>query len=132
MTDPEREDSGGDEYVGYGRPPKSGQFVKGRSGNPRGRPRRLKAATAGMFSDSDFDRMFLEEMKRQVTVREGDKVEKTTIECAAVRAIALKAAKGDARAYRAVADKRVAIDGSYVRGRLAEILKKEDLSKFIL
>ncbi len=29
-------------------------------------------------------------------------------------------------------DKRVAVDGNYVRGRLAEILKKEDLSKFIL
>ncbi len=29
-------------------------------------------------------------------------------------------------------DKRVVIDSSYVRGRLAEILKREDLSKFIL
>jgi ATP-dependent HslUV protease ATP-binding subunit HslU len=31
-----------------------------------------------------------------------------------------------------LAHKRVRIDGDYVRGRLAEILKKEDLSKFIL
>src|SRR5262245_16933060 len=29
-------------------------------------------------------------------------------------------------------DKRVVIDGHYVRGRLAEIMEKEDLSKFIL
>ena len=29
-------------------------------------------------------------------------------------------------------DKRVSIDGPYVRGRLAEVLQKEDLSKFIL
>jgi ATP-dependent HslUV protease ATP-binding subunit HslU len=29
-------------------------------------------------------------------------------------------------------DKRVRIDGAYVRGRLSEILEKEDLSKFIL
>src|SRR2546423_3981509 len=29
-------------------------------------------------------------------------------------------------------EKRVSIDGSYVRGRLAEILEKEDLSRFIL
>ncbi|HEV3260149.1 MAG TPA: AAA family ATPase, partial [Gemmataceae bacterium] len=29
-------------------------------------------------------------------------------------------------------DKRVVIDGDYVRGRLAEVLEKEDLSKFIL
>jgi ATP-dependent HslUV protease ATP-binding subunit HslU len=31
-----------------------------------------------------------------------------------------------------LADKRVVITGSYVRGRLANILEKEDLSKFIL
>jgi ATP-dependent HslUV protease ATP-binding subunit HslU len=31
-----------------------------------------------------------------------------------------------------IPDKRVVIDGNYVRGRLAEILQKEDLSKFIL
>jgi ATP-dependent HslUV protease ATP-binding subunit HslU len=30
------------------------------------------------------------------------------------------------------AEKRVVIDGNYVRGRLAEVLQKEDLSKFIL
>ena len=31
-----------------------------------------------------------------------------------------------------LADKKVTIDGPYVRGRLAEIMEKEDLSKFIL
>src|SRR5947199_6235595 len=31
-----------------------------------------------------------------------------------------------------LADKHVVIDGAYVRGRLTEILEKEDLSKFIL
>ncbi len=31
-----------------------------------------------------------------------------------------------------VSDKHIAIDGKYVRGRLSEILEKEDLSKFIL
>ena len=31
-----------------------------------------------------------------------------------------------------LADKHVVIDGAYVRGRLTEILQKEDLSKFIL
>ena len=31
-----------------------------------------------------------------------------------------------------LADKRVVVDGGYVRGRLAQILQKEDLSKFIL
>ena len=31
-----------------------------------------------------------------------------------------------------IADKRISIDGNYVRSRLSEILEKEDLSKFIL
>ena len=31
-----------------------------------------------------------------------------------------------------LADKRVRIDGAYVRDKLAAILQKEDLSKFIL
>ena len=31
-------DDEGDHEVGYGRPPRHSQFVKGQSGNPRGRP----------------------------------------------------------------------------------------------
>jgi ATP-dependent HslUV protease ATP-binding subunit HslU len=31
-----------------------------------------------------------------------------------------------------LADKRLVIDGPYVRGRLADVLENEDLSKFIL
>jgi hypothetical protein len=32
--------------VGYGRPPKHGQFQKGKSGNPKGRPRKQKSLRA--------------------------------------------------------------------------------------
>ena len=31
-------DDEGDHEVGYGKPPRHSQFVKGQSGNPRGRP----------------------------------------------------------------------------------------------
>ena len=31
-------DDEGDHEVGYGKPPRRSQFVKGQSGNPRGRP----------------------------------------------------------------------------------------------
>jgi hypothetical protein len=110
MIDRKGEGAPDPEYVGYCHPPKSGQFVKGRSGNLRGRPRRPKTAAAGIPGGSEFDAMFVEEMKRQVTVREGDNIEKTSLERAATRAIGLKAAKGDVKAYKAVIDKRTAID----------------------
>src|SRR5260370_32316583 len=44
MTSPARRrppmayDDEGDHEVGYGKPPRHSQFVKGQSGNPRGRP----------------------------------------------------------------------------------------------
>jgi hypothetical protein len=93
-----------DAPVGYRNPPKSGQFVKGRSGNPRGRPRRPKAILAGVPT-GDFEDMMLEEMNRAVSVREGESVERMPLMRAATRAIGLKAAKGDVKAYLAVTTK---------------------------
>jgi hypothetical protein len=101
---------GGDQYVGYRRPPKSSQFVKGRSGNAGGRPRRPKTVAVSVFGDNEFDTMVLEEMGRLVSIREGEKIEKTTVMRAATRAIGLKAAKGDVKAYAAVSAKFTAIE----------------------
>ena len=67
------------EYVGYRNPPKSSQFVKGRSGNPRGRPPRPKTVAVGVFGGNEFDTIVLEEMGRLVSVREGERIEKTSL-----------------------------------------------------
>jgi hypothetical protein len=54
--------------------------------------------------------MLLEEWDRQVAVREGETVERMSVMRAAARAIALKAAKGDVKAYTALTAKRDAIE----------------------
>jgi hypothetical protein len=100
---------GTDGAVGYRKPPKSGQFVKGRSGNPGGRPRRPKAIISGVLA-SEFDEMILEEMDRRVSVREGESVERMPLVRAATRAMGLKAAKGDVKAYVAISTKLATIE----------------------
>jgi hypothetical protein len=98
-----------DAPVGYRNPPKSHQFVKGRSGNSGGRPRRLKAIIPGVPA-GDFEDMMLEEMGRAVSVREGESIERMPLIRAATRAIGLKAAKGDVKAFLAVTRKLATIE----------------------
>jgi Family of unknown function (DUF5681) len=123
------------ERVGYRNPPKSGQFVKGRSGNPRGRPPKKTAPGIGIGGHSEFDALFLEEMNRQVAVREGETVERTSVMRAAVRAIALKAAKGDVKAYTALAARRDAIEDrrrAYRQETLRVVLEYDEVARLEL
>ena len=74
--------------VGYGRPPIHRRFAPGVSGNPQGRPRGSK----NLKSD------VLEEIKEKVMVREGEKSRSISKQRAIVKAVVLRALRGDSKA----------------------------------
>jgi hypothetical protein len=78
--------------VGYGKPPKSGQFKRGKSGNPKGRPKgSLKLATD-----------LAAELNEQITVREDGKPRRVSKQRALIKSLMAKALQGDVRANAAV------------------------------
>jgi hypothetical protein len=78
--------------VGYGKPPKIGQFKKGKSGNSSGRPKgRLNLATD-----------LTAELGEQITVREGGRPRRVTKQRALIKSLTAKALQGDVRATAAL------------------------------
>jgi hypothetical protein len=80
--------------VGYGKPPKQGQFQKGRSGNPQGRPRGTK----------NFKTDLHEELAEPVQVRENGALKTVSSQRAVVIRLREKALKGDQRALNKLID----------------------------
>jgi hypothetical protein len=74
--------------VGYGKPPKGAQFRKGRSGNPRGRPR----GSLNLATD------LTAELGEHITVREDGRSRKVSKQRALIKSLMAKALQGDVRA----------------------------------
>lgn len=80
--------------VGYGKTPKHTRFKPGRSGNPRGRPRRSRNLRTDLA----------EELRNRVTVREGGREMRVSKQRAMVKGLIAKAVQGDPRAIGKLVD----------------------------
>lgn len=79
-----------DYEVGYGRPPKETQFARGRSGNPRGRPKGSK----------NLATLVLKESRQPVRINGPSGVRTVSKLQAAIMQLGNKSAQGDLRASR--------------------------------
>jgi hypothetical protein len=74
--------------VGYGKPPKAKQFKRGKSGNPKGRPK----GSLNLATD------LTAELGEHITVREDGRSRKVSKQRALIKSLMAKALQGDVRA----------------------------------
>lgn len=93
--------------VGYGKPPMTTRFQKGKSGNPRGRPRKQRKEErepALSFAAQRANQLLMSEAYRPVTIREGERVIELPAIQAVFRSMGVSAMKGNRFAQRTLAD----------------------------
>jgi hypothetical protein len=82
-----------DEAVGYKRPPKSGRFRPGKSGNPRGRPK----------GSADFKTDLAAEMRERITLRDKNgRAQKVTKQRALIKLLFASALQNEKSAIAAL------------------------------
>lgn len=88
-----------DDEVGYGRPPRHSRFKPGQSGNPGGRPKGAKTRKS-KHRDERLKELVLQEAYREVVVQDNGQDLPMPVAQAALRSLAIQAAKGNPRAAK--------------------------------
>ena len=81
----DHDDPANDDAIGYGRPPKHSRFKPGRSGNPRGRPRKTRS----------IESMIKRELDQTVKITEGGRELRISKREAIIKQFVNRAIKGD-------------------------------------
>lgn len=84
----------------YTPPRKNSKFIKGKSGNPRGRPPKKKSNPKPLVDKSTMESV-LKIAKREVTVRDGENVSRISAVDAVIQTMATAAMKGSVPAQKA-------------------------------
>jgi hypothetical protein len=109
--------------IGKWKPPVDRQFVKGKSGNPQGRPKNVSHRTKNSSVDPSTRERFLKSTKHEVTIREGDTVSKIPLTDAVLKAESVAALKGNTHAQKNFLDREE-------RYRKEEVAEIEEINKF--
>lgn len=113
-----------DRKVGYGTPPEGSRFKKGKSGNPKGRPKGAK----------DFQSDLRDVLSAKVTVSENGKPRKVSSQKATLMRLREKALKGDAKAlakYIDLAKEQAFEDGARQGERRLSRTEADILERFV-
>lgn len=108
-------DAQDDEPVGYGKPPKASRFQKGRSGNPSGRPKRIRTQLE----------VTRRELAQKVTITENGRKRRLTKAELVAKQLVTKAMKGEAPAMRMLLRVNELMDAEALRDGETAISEKD-------